>query len=85
MVEVALKALGEFALTCDGSSIPTLPTKKARALIAYLVMHRLADVSREQLLEIFWRDFDPERGRDNLNATLWSVRRALRMRASESG
>ena len=40
-------------------------------------MHRSADVSREQLLEIFWRDFDPQRGRDNLNATVWSVRRIV--------
>lgn len=75
---VALKALGEFALTHDGHSLPLLPTKKARALVAYLVMHRAADVSREQLLEVFWRDFDPQRGRDNLNATLWSVRRMFR-------
>ena len=73
-----LKTLGEFALTHDGRSMPLPPTKKARALVAYLVMHRATDVSREQLLEVFWRDFDPQRGRDNLNATLWSVRRMFR-------
>ncbi|MFZ1019334.1 MAG: AAA family ATPase [Candidatus Cybelea sp.] len=78
MVSIALKALGEFAMTRGGSSLPPLPTKKARALVAYLVMHRAADVSREQLLEVFWRDFDPQRGRDNLNATLWSIRRMFR-------
>ena len=58
----ALKALGEFAVTCDGLSLPLLPTKKARALVAFLVMHRAADVSREQLLEVFWRDFDHSAG-----------------------
>ncbi len=67
MAELALKALGEFALTREGGTLPTPPTKKARALIAYLVMHRAADVSREQLLEVFWRDFEPQRARDNLN------------------
>ena len=78
MASLTLKALGEFAVTHDGRSLPLLPTKKARALVAYLVMHRAADVSREQLLEVFWRDFDPQRGRDNLNATLWSIRRMFR-------
>ena len=78
MASLTLKALGEFAVTRDGQSLPLLPTKKARALVAYLVMHRAADVSREQLLEVFWRDFDPQRGRDNLNATLWSIRRMFR-------
>ncbi len=78
MVELGLKALGEFALTCDGATLPAPPTKKARALVAYLVMHRSADISREQLLELFWPGFDPQRGRDNLNATLWSVRRIFR-------
>ena len=80
---IALKALGEFAVTCDGLSLPLLPTKKARALVAFLVMHRAADVSREQLLEVFWRDFDPQRGRDNLNATLWSIRRMFRNAAMD--
>ncbi|MGB8521140.1 MAG: AAA family ATPase [Candidatus Tumulicola sp.] len=78
MSTIALKALGDFTIACDGRGLPPLPTKKARALVVYLVMHRAADVSREQLLEIFWRDFDPQRGRDNLNATLWSVRRMFR-------
>jgi DNA-binding SARP family transcriptional activator len=78
MASATLKTLGEFALTHDGRSLPLPPTKKARALVAYLVMHRATDVSREQLLEVFWRDFDPERARDNLNATLWSVRRMFR-------
>ncbi len=78
MSVLTLKALGEFSLECDGRSLPLLPTKKARALVAYLAMHRAADVPREQLLELFWRDFDPQRGRDNLNATLWSVRRMFR-------
>ena len=78
MVAVRLKTLGEFVLTYDGRRLPPPPTKKARALVAYLVMHRSTDVAREQLLELFWRDFDPQRARDNLNATLWSVRRMFR-------
>ncbi len=78
MASATLKALGQFVLTCSGQTLPRPPTKKARALIAYLVMHRTGDAARERLLEIFWRDFDPQRGRENLNATLWSIRRLFR-------
>lgn len=78
VVALALKTLGEFVITCDERRLPPPPTKKARALIAYLALHGSADVTREQLLELFWRDFDPQRARDNLNATLWSVRRMFR-------
>jgi DNA-binding SARP family transcriptional activator len=73
-----LTTLGRFAFTFEGRALPTPTTKKARALLAFLVMNRAADVSREQLLELFWPDFDPERARENLKVTLWSVRRSLR-------
>ena len=80
-----LRTLGEFALSYGGEPLPVPPTKKARALLAYLVMHRSADVSREALLERFWPDFEPERARDNLKVSLWSVRRTLRAASVEPG
>lgn len=80
-----LRTLGEFALSYAGQPLPVPPTKKARALLAYLVMHRSADVSREALLERFWPDFDPERARDNLKVSLWSVRRTIRAASVEPG
>jgi DNA-binding SARP family transcriptional activator len=73
-----LRTLGEFTFAHDGTPLPAPTTKKARALLAYLVMNRKADVSREALLERFWPDFEPERARDNLKVSLWSVRRSIR-------
>jgi DNA-binding SARP family transcriptional activator len=73
-----LRTLGEFAISHAGVPLPAPTTKKARALLVYLVMNRRADVSREALLERFWPEFEPERARDNLKVSLWSVRRAIR-------
>ena len=78
MAAFGLTTLGQFAFTCGDRALPSPPTKKARALLAYLVMNRAANVSREHLLERFWPEFDPDRARDNLKVTLWSVRRSLR-------
>jgi len=74
-----LTTLGRFALQIDDRTLSPPSTKKARALLAYLVLHRGKDVSRERLLELFWRDSAPELARESLRGALWSIRRAFRM------
>jgi predicted ATPase len=71
--------LGSFALRIDDRDAEAPATQKARALLAYLVMHRDADVARERLLELFWPDADPERARHNLKTATWSIRRIIRL------
>ena len=73
-----LTTLGRFGLSVDGISVPSPATRKARALLAFLLMHRDADTARDALLEIFWPDVDPEHARDNLSTALSSIRRCLR-------
>jgi len=73
-----ITTLGVFGLRYKHQELAVPPTKKARALLAYLVMNRETNVAREQLLERFWPDFDSDRARDNLKVTLWSVRRCFR-------
>lgn len=83
---VGLTTLGHFALKVDGICVPSPPTRKARALTAFLLMRRSVDTARETLLEVFWPDTDPERARDNLSTLLSSIRRCLRtagLRADE--
>ncbi len=41
-------------------------------------MQRGLALPREQIIETFWPECEPERGRSNLNTALWSIRRALR-------
>jgi predicted ATPase/DNA-binding SARP family transcriptional activator len=76
-----LTTLGRFALSVDGVSVPSPATRKARALMAFLLMHRDADTARDALLEIFWPDADPGHARDNLSTLLSSIRRCLRAAA----
>ena len=78
MAASLLATLGVCALRVGEKHVESPATQKARAILAYLAMHRGVDVSRERLLELFWPDTDPERGRDNLRTALWSIRRCLR-------
>lgn len=73
-----LKTLGGFAFNINGVSGRSPATRKARALMAFLVMNQGADTARERLLETFWPDADPDHARDSLNTALWSIRRCLR-------
>lgn len=74
----ALKTLGTFELAIGDSVAPSLPTRKARALVAFLVANRGRDISRERLLEVFWSDFETQRAREGLRTALSSIRHALR-------
>ena len=73
-----LTTLGGFAFNVDGISTRSPATRKARALMAFLIMNRDADTARDRLLEIFWPDAEPDHARDSLNTALWSIRRCLR-------
>jgi DNA-binding SARP family transcriptional activator len=73
-----LITLGGFAFDVNGVPTPGPATRKARALMAFLVMHRDTDTARDRLLEIFWPDADPNHARDSLNTALWSIRRCIR-------
>lgn len=73
-----LRTLGTFELTVDGAPIARPSTQKARALLAYLAMQRGRRISRDEVVETFWPDADPENARQSLKTALWSIRRALR-------
>ncbi|GAC1498737.1 MAG: hypothetical protein NVS1B2_21940 [Vulcanimicrobiaceae bacterium] len=73
-----LQTLGAFELRYGDRVLPSPTTKKARALLAYLIMHGDGNVSRERLCERFWSNFERARARDNFKVTLLAVRRCLR-------
>ena len=74
----SLQTLGGFRFSVDGRELVAPPTQKARALLAYLVWNPSTEFSRERIIELFWPECDPERGRSSLNTALWSIRRSLR-------
>src|SRR5215469_12297175 len=79
----SLTTLGGFAFSVDGNQLHSPATRKARALMSFLIMHRGTDTAREKLIDIFWPDADPDHARDSLNTALHSVRRCLKTAALE--
>src|SRR5579863_9501660 len=78
MATSELTTLGGFAFKLGGVSTSGPGTRKARALMAFLIMNRGADTARERLLEIFWPESDPDRARDSLATALSTIRKCLR-------
>jgi hypothetical protein len=73
-----IRVLGDFAVARDGAPIDLPPSRKTRALLAYLAIdgrrHR-----RERLCELFWEVPDDPRGA--LRWSLSRIRRALGVQA----
>ena len=80
-----LTTLGSFALRVNEVVASNPTTRKARALMAFLVMNRQVDVSRERLMELFWPDVEPDRARASLTTALSVIRRGLRMAGADVG
>jgi DNA-binding SARP family transcriptional activator len=73
-----LLTLGSFGFSVEGASSSGPSTRKARALMAFLILHRDADAPRERLLNVFWPDAEPDHARDSLNTALYSIRRCVK-------
>jgi DNA-binding SARP family transcriptional activator len=52
-------------------------SRKARLLLAYLVMKGEAPATRESLIDTFWPDSSPERGANNLSIAIHQIRTRL--------
>ena len=76
MSTLRIYLLGEFRLQRD-DAILQLPTQKARALLAYLVMHRDRAFPRAVLAGLLWGDMPEERALHNLADSLWRIRQVI--------
>jgi len=61
VAELELRFLGEFEVRRDGRALPLPPSKKTRALLAYLCLQPRR-FRREQLCELLWEVPDDPRG-----------------------
>lgn len=68
-----LKLLGEFRVLRDGTVLPLPPSRKTRALLAYLCLNRRR-FRREHLCELLWEIPDDPRG-----ALRWSLSKLRRL------
>ena len=72
-----LKFLGGFEVVLPDHRIVKITTKKNRALLAYLAIEPGRPRSREQVLDLLWRDSERGNARDSLRQSLVVLRRDL--------
>lgn len=72
-----VQALGGFRLLRDEQPLRGLTSKKAIALLAYLVIHRGHVVPRDRLAALLWSDADPPHARQSLRQAVLVLRQAL--------
>jgi DNA-binding SARP family transcriptional activator/predicted ATPase/class 3 adenylate cyclase len=77
MTKLKLELLGGFRLKTDAGGPVPLPTKKARALLAYLALHPSQAQARPKLAGLLWGDRGEVQARDSLRQTLSLLRKAL--------
>jgi DNA-binding SARP family transcriptional activator/Tfp pilus assembly protein PilF len=73
-----LTLLGGFALATDDGRSLTLPSRKDRLLLAYLVLSPGRAQARERLAGLLWSDRSEAQARDSLKQSLACMRQTLR-------
>lgn len=77
MPTLRVRLLGGFRLRMDGSPLPRPGTRKACALLAYLLVHRDRAHPREVLAGLFWPDHPTDKALRSLSTALWHIRNVL--------
>ena len=77
MGSLQLHLLGPFRLLQDGQPVAGFDQARLQHLLAYLVLHRAAPVSRQQLAFAFWPDTTDGQALKNLRTLLTRLRAAL--------
>ncbi len=77
MSDIEIRLFGGFEIRCRGNVVRRFESQKARALLAYLAMHRGQAQSREHIATLLWSDKDESGGRRNLRQVLYSLRTAF--------
>ncbi len=67
------------------SPLPALPTRRARSLLAYLVLHRDRPVHRDVLCGLLWGEQPEAEARKALRTTLWRIRSVLEPKEEDRG
>lgn len=73
-----VRCLGTFGVYDGGHRLGPWSSRRAKALLKHLVLHRRRPVPREVLMEVFWPDAWPAAARNNLHGAVHALRRFLR-------
>ena len=74
---LGVRLLGQPAITVEGRAFRLATPRKSLQLLAYLLMHRTAPVSRDYLAFLFWPDEEEGAARARLRATFSDLLRVL--------
>ncbi|HEV7214921.1 MAG TPA: BTAD domain-containing putative transcriptional regulator [Chloroflexota bacterium] len=77
MASLEINLFGVLSLERGVQPLPPFPSRKARDLLAYLLLDHRALYSREHLADVFWPELDGDKARHCLNTTLWRLRGVL--------
>jgi predicted ATPase/DNA-binding SARP family transcriptional activator len=69
--------LGEFSLTLDDRPVTSLAGDRPVSLLAYLLLHRQAPQSRQQIAFTLWPDSSDSQARTNLRNLFFTLRQTL--------
>ncbi|MFQ5945749.1 MAG: AAA family ATPase [Anaerolineae bacterium] len=78
MARLTLTLLGGFQARLQAGPALTLPTQKARALLAYLALPPGQEHPRDKLATLLWGDMREKQARNSLRQALFTLRKALR-------
>ena len=78
MARLTLTLLGGFRARLDAATPLTLPTRKAKALLAYLALSPSSAQSRDKLASLLWGSTLETTARTSLRQTLYALRKCLR-------
>lgn len=79
-----VQLLGDLSVSENGESLPTFPTYKSSALLAYLVLQSDRLHPRQVLADLFWSDRSERASRKCLRTELWRIRRILSRNGREA-
>jgi len=75
---LAVYCLGPFRVYQDDKLITDWPSGKGKCIFKYMVANLGQPIPKDILMDLFWRDADPEAARNNLNVAIYGLRQAFR-------
>ena len=70
--------LGPFRVYQDDKLITKWPSGKGKCIFKYMIANHGRPIPKDILMDLFWRDADPEAARNNLNVAIYGLRQAFR-------
>jgi DNA-binding SARP family transcriptional activator len=74
---LSIRLFGSLELDRGGRRLPPFPTRKARSVFCYLLLHAGRMHPRDVLTGTFWGDHGDAGARRQLSTELWRIRRVL--------